>query len=163
MKHLEVIRLDENNIGDVGAAALAWAFWKMDKVKRLVLDENVIGDEGLKALAAAFKTMASLEDVGLASNLFRAEGAVALAKALPVMKSLKSVDFSGGKNVVGDEGFEALARAVPHTPKLHKLAVSPSRASDESIELLKNALSWEVFEEIEDVEEGTLMWWTDGM
>ena len=55
LKKLEVLRLDNNQIGDAGVTALAEAAGKgtLPQLKALFLNRNQIGDAGVMALAEA--------------------------------------------------------------------------------------------------------------
>ena len=101
-KRLEVLRLDDNAIGDAGAGALAAALKPAVQLETLILNDNKIGDAGVVALADALTG-----DGGLAPLTIRLEN-----------------------NQFGDEGIRALAAAFKTNEKRVRLFVTNNTISD---------------------------------
>ena len=76
------LQLDDIQIGNEGAKALANALQVNTSVQILELRENQIGDEGAKALATALQSNTSLQYLSLLSNQFGDEGGRAFLNAL---------------------------------------------------------------------------------
>lgn len=65
---LEVLSLNNNNIGDEGAGFLAHALTQNVPLQRLLLRDNNIGPPGSKALAAAMATNTCLIEIEMGGN-----------------------------------------------------------------------------------------------
>ena len=65
---LKELWLQDNKIGDAGAAALADALRVNGALKELYLDSNQIGDAGAAALADALRVNGALIDLRLGDN-----------------------------------------------------------------------------------------------
>src|SRR5690606_17248647 len=91
--HLDTLFLENNQIGDAGAIALA----KGTQYPNLYLDNNEIGDEGAIALASNN----SLNSLGLGQNKISNSGAIALSGA-----TLFYLNVSD--NQIEKEGIDAL-------------------------------------------------------
>jgi len=126
------LRLDHNEIGDVGAWALAGALTINDTLQTLWLDDNEIGTEGATALAKALTanhtltevcpghdcrldhvhawTVAACAQLTLNRSALDDAGASALAGMLAVNSTLQGLQLSD--NSVGDAGASALAKAL---------------------------------------------------
>ena len=83
--------LDDNNISDEGAKALAEALKVNTALQGLILDRNNISDEGAEALAEALKVNTALQHLWLENNNISDEGAEALAEALKVNTALQGL------------------------------------------------------------------------
>ena len=94
------------NVNDSAAIRLATTLATSD-IKTLNLTFNQIGDVGANAIARALKATPALTELGLGSNLITDHGAVNLATALKDERScLTFLNLSG--NMVGDRGAAAL-------------------------------------------------------
>lgn len=77
---------------------------------RIILEDSQIGDVGAGALAEALKTNTEVTELFLArSNIFNA-GAIALAAALKENNAVRHIHFH--ENTVGDDGAVALAEML---------------------------------------------------
>jgi len=96
------------DLGDVGAKAVAWVFVRTQVVpiRELCLGRNNIGDLGARAIAAMLKGDASIRRLSLRHNKIHNSGAVALAAALSVNRTLEELDIWG--NCLSDVGKQAL-------------------------------------------------------
>ena len=97
---IERLDLTHNNIGNVGAKALAEGLKVNKTLTSLVLYENKIGNEGAKALAEGLKVNETLKslvldvqrnDTGTAASGIGDEGAIAMAEALKVNKTVRGL------------------------------------------------------------------------
>ena len=104
------VNLDDNNIGDTGATALAEALKGNSTFKYLYLGKNNIGDRGAIALAEALKVNSTITNVNLYDNNIGATGARALAEALNVNSTITAISLND--NNIGDTGARALAEAL---------------------------------------------------
>eukprot|EP01094_Clydonella_sp_ATCC50884_P017021 TRINITY_DN2893_c0_g1_i4.p2 TRINITY_DN2893_c0_g1~~TRINITY_DN2893_c0_g1_i4.p2 ORF type:complete len:131 (-),score=26.59 TRINITY_DN2893_c0_g1_i4:74-418(-) len=78
---LACLDLEENNIGDGGAAHVADALRVNTSLKKLYLEGNNIGPEGAAQLADALRGNTSLKRLDLIENNIGPEGAAHLADA----------------------------------------------------------------------------------
>ena len=103
---LDTLCLDDNQIGDDGATALA----KLLEIHALIsldLSSNQIGDKGATDLAKALKSSYTLLiTLNFGKNQITNIGAKALAEALESNDTLR--DLYLDSNQVGDEGANAL-------------------------------------------------------
>ncbi|CAK0848215.1 unnamed protein product [Prorocentrum cordatum] len=138
MPGLQYLHLPSNGIGDDGAQALAKALPSMRGLQWLSLSSNGIGDDGAQALAKALPSMPGLQYLYLARNGIGDDGAQALAKALPSMPALRRLYLSS--NGIGDDGAQALAKALPSMPGLQYLDLARNGIGDDGAQALKSAL-----------------------
>ncbi|MGH3055120.1 MAG: hypothetical protein ACRDL7_09110, partial [Gaiellaceae bacterium] len=110
-KQLQELSLDNSNIGDSGAEALATVLFNLEKLRNLYLDGNNIGDEGAKLLAHALPWQ--LQKFHLEKNNVGDAGAGAIATVLPSLTLLQELCLGGNK--IGEAGTEALAKALLST------------------------------------------------
>ena len=106
------IELTKNQIDDNGAKHLAEAL-KNIKVFGLDLSHNNIGNDGAIALANAWR-INCIRGLKLVHNQIGPEGAYELAKVFP--RYHKTFDLS--YNLLGDQGAEAVALALPKAKEL---------------------------------------------
>ena len=85
----------DNDIGDVGVAAIAEALQEHPSLRFLNIEYNNISDEGARALAEALGHNGQLQTLWLFSNDIGADGAWALSEALQVNSSLQNLDLDG--------------------------------------------------------------------
>jgi len=120
MALLEVLKVDGNSLRDAGASALAASLAGKARLRVLRLNNNCIRDAGAAALATAVgQLQGALQEFGLNSNLLTSQGARALA-GMYAGSGVGALGGGGGGpavlrvkgNLIGDEGGEALARAV---------------------------------------------------
>ncbi|KAL3912795.1 MAG: hypothetical protein SGILL_006744 [Bacillariaceae sp.] len=98
-----------NQIGPVGARAVAMMLSTNSSLRRISLGNNAIGDEGAQAIAEALtqNPHSSLVYLGLGYNEIGNEGAVAITDAVSQLKLFATLDLSG--NLIGNEGAKALS------------------------------------------------------
>jgi len=113
---LQVVRLVECNIGDVGASSIARLLSGKQHafgLRELNLSVNRIGDRGVVEIADALPKLDSLERLLLERNQIGHMGAEALARRLPrsnVSELVLGTHLGG--NPLGPEGVKALATAL---------------------------------------------------
>lgn len=119
--HLLPIRalwLGGNNIGEIGATALARELPDLKEVRHLGLGNNNLGAKGGPAICRALANM-SLTTLWLQNNGFGDLGAASLAEVLPQIRGLQRLVLSG--NGVGDDGAASLAEGLRGTACLQRM------------------------------------------
>ena len=151
---LRRLQLHENRIGDAGFAALAQSM-RPDGASALQLlrvDFNRIGDVGFEALAEAWAENGGAEmlELAAAGNEVTGRGFAAMIAVLHNAPRLRSLAFgsSSGGNRIGDDGVEALVRALREQQFARQHGVLSINLKENSLsldgeELLAAALSWE--------------------
>jgi hypothetical protein len=126
------------DVGARGAQALAEMLCVNTVLKELYLFGCSIGDEGARHLAVALQRNRMLQELDLCENGITHKGA-AFAAVLPFNQTLKRLSLSF--NPLGDDGVEALAKAVPHSGLremvLHRVQFG-ERGCAALVEMLKN-------------------------
>jgi hypothetical protein len=135
---LRSLHLNNEDIDDDGAAALAQELQVNTSLQELHLNDNEIGDAGAVALALALQVNTSLQMLFLSDNCIGDSGATALAQALPVQKSLRGLYLTN--NSIGDSGAAALAQALQVNKSLQELNLGNNEMSDEGGKLLLETL-----------------------
>ena len=102
LQSLKKLSLASNNIGDVGAIAIANAL--PPTLETLILNNNLIGDAGATAIAGALPP--TFETLVLYFNRIGNAGATAIAKKLPELQSLKYLDLR--HNNIKDDGADKI-------------------------------------------------------
>jgi hypothetical protein len=103
---LEVIELQDNNIGPTGVQRLFSAIRMHPGIKTVELMNNPLTDTGAKHIASVLPDC-QLETLSLNSTKIGPAGAVVLAKAL---RNNRTITFLGmGYNQIGNEGVETFA------------------------------------------------------
>lgn len=136
---LKRLDLDHNQIGDIGATALAGALQHMPTLVNLDLKGNGIGDLGAKAIGTELWHTALLTHLDLDKNSIGPSGARALTAALRKAPMLTFLSLS--RNSIGDEGAKALASVLRHMPGLMALDVSANGLGNEGQLVLAAAMA----------------------
>ena len=97
-----------SDVDDAAAIRLATTV-ATSSIQILNLTFNQIGDVGARAIAGAMQATPSLTELGLGSNLITDHGALALAQALEDEDAALTFLNLGG-NMIGDRGAFALVR-----------------------------------------------------
>jgi Ran GTPase-activating protein (RanGAP) involved in mRNA processing and transport len=92
-RHVCLLSLGGNAIGDAGALELASLLKLTNTLSTLNLHGNRVGNSGARALAEALQFNTTLTSLDVENNAFTAEGATLLAYALNVNATL--VEFTG--------------------------------------------------------------------
>ena len=129
---LRTIDLRGNELGDETMLALAETLGSTTskRLEVLRLDDNAIGDAGVGALAAALKPAVQLETLILNDNKIGDAGVVALADALTGDGGLAPLTIRLENNQFGDEGIRALAAAFKTNEKRVRLFVTNNTIGD---------------------------------
>ncbi len=144
LPNLEKLRLDNNNIGDIGLSALATAVGNgaLPLLNSLYLGDNQIGDSGLASFATALGSGAlpSLTQLVLIENQIGDAGLTAFATAVGSgsLPSLKTLGL--GHNMIGDAGVSALAGAMGALPSLTELYLNRNQIGDDGIAAFATAV-----------------------
>ena len=118
------MNLHSNQIGDVGAKALAEAMKENRTVTWIHLAFNRIGDAGSMALADALKENNTEVDL---SHKIGDAGTTALAQAIKVNKWAANMNLLATQ--VGDAGAQALAEALKENNTVTLISLWPSIGS----------------------------------
>ena len=116
MANLEVLLLDDNQVGDAGCIALAKALGTgaMAQLRELHFMDNKIGDAGMTALAGAVArgSLPQLQLLRLDSDKVGDQGMIAFAESLGngALAQLRKLYL--GDNEIGEPGMTALAGAI---------------------------------------------------
>ncbi|XP_067883853.1 dynein regulatory complex subunit 5-like [Heterodontus francisci] len=108
-KTLKVLKLPRNRIDDEKLRVLVKYMLNHPSLVELDLSHNLIEDNGAKVVAKLLHKT-KLEKVNLCNNRISAYGARAIAYKVRRFSTLKSLNIR--LNQIGDEGGEALARAL---------------------------------------------------
>ena len=137
---LKWLNLSNNSINDAGAVALAEALHFNSTLMWLKLSNNStsINNGGAVALAQALHHNSTLEWLKLSNNSINDAGAVALAEALHFNSTLKWLILSN--NSFNDAGAVALAEALRHNRTLKWLKLSNNSINDAGAVALAQAL-----------------------
>ena len=108
---LQVLHLDDTQIGDEGVAALAAALPGNGMLQTLRINHNQFGDAGAKALAEAIKASGpTLTELRLNHNRIGDDGIYALAEAYKVNRALVAVYL--GENAFGSAARQAITKVL---------------------------------------------------
>lgn len=110
--------LDMNDCGiDDNKAVFISEFLKESKViKQIKLNSNNISDVGISALGKMFATLPGLEEINVAHNKFGDEGAKDLFNSLKSVWSLRFLDIRG--NSFSEESLLSLVELLSSNPRL---------------------------------------------
>jgi len=133
LPRLQVLRLENNRVGEDGAAAIGKALEAAEGVTRVAfkvlrLYNNSIGDVGAAALATSLKEV-KVDTLNLAKNGIGDEGAKAIGALLAATHSL--IQLRVDLNKIGDEGAEALAAALDANRSLKVLHANHNEFSEQ--------------------------------
>ena len=143
---VEKLYLENNKLGDEGAAAIAAAAAAggLPCLEVLDLDGTKIGDAGMQALASAFVGGAfrELETLWLGRNAIGDAGVAALAGAFEKLALPKLQNLHLYANKIGHEGMMALVTAIngKSLSKVQVLDLERNELSVESIKALVKAI-----------------------
>ena len=120
---VEILNLDDVNMDDNGAEALASGLMHSESLKRLDLSRNLVDDTGIAALVSGLTAAANsnLEELYLSENQFSTAGIRSLSALIQSQgSSLKKLSLNR-MQVVDDDGILILADALTNKTKLQSL------------------------------------------
>jgi len=139
---LTQLHLDNNQLGDQGAAAVAQLVREAARLRTLLLDYAAVGAPGWRALGEAVAQSSTLEVLSLSGMPIADDaGALAIATALSANTSLQHVRLCDCE--IGDAGAVALAsalRGLPPDSRLELFDLSYNDIGDEGAAALVDAL-----------------------
>eukprot|EP00808_Paulinella_micropora_P012269 g57646.t1 len=130
--------LSNQNLGAVGASAVAKGLQVNEALQVLILIDNNIGPEGAKAIADMLKVNKTLRELEIVGNNIGDTGAQALGEALQVNKTL--VKFDVGNNEIGPAGAEAMANMLKVNTSLTSLSLQYNDIGPEGAKQIAKAL-----------------------
>ena len=137
---LATLRLQHNQLGDMGAEAFAFALRdERCGLTDLNLSDNQISDEGALMLAEAMTLGCKLERLDLSNNQIGEAGGVAFAKALASNKTPLNT-FKLVRNKLGEESGVAFAQAISSSSTIRTLCLQHNDMGGRSAEALSIAL-----------------------
>jgi Ran GTPase-activating protein (RanGAP) involved in mRNA processing and transport len=122
MSCLSSIFLEDNNLEDEGAKALATVLSKNETLTACDIASNNIGPLGIAALSSVLALeKCRLVSFKLSDNFAGDDGAASLAESLGVNTSLTLLDLSDTE--IGDLGAQSLAQSLIHNSSLRALSL----------------------------------------
>eukprot|EP00118_Oscarella_pearsei_P012671 m.95303 g.95303 ORF g.95303 m.95303 type:complete len:607 (+) comp36841_c0_seq3:102-1922(+) len=137
MQCLQILRLNWNDISELGTACLAPVIAKT-YLTRVELGWNKIGYEATPALADMLTNCSSLQSVELSNNCLGPRGAVILADALKGNTSLLELGLRS--NQIGGKGARAIFRALRSNGTLKRINLSYNGFGDGTASVLAGVL-----------------------
>jgi len=137
---LVAVRLQESDLGNEGASALATGLTQnsASAVRSLELSSNSIGEEGAQQLAALLSASTSLTRLDLTSNKLGARGTRAVMMSLHHNSTLTALSLRD--NDVMEAGAAAVAAALEINGTLSTLWLGKNRIGDEGVVAIASAL-----------------------
>eukprot|EP00808_Paulinella_micropora_P027241 g40439.t1 len=111
--------LSSQNLGAVGASAVAKGLQENKTVIELRMGANEIGPAGAEAIANMLKVNEALQVLSLIGNNIGPEGAKAIADMLKVNSTLTALDIGG--NGIGPQGAQSIADAIKENTALESI------------------------------------------
>jgi Ran GTPase-activating protein (RanGAP) involved in mRNA processing and transport len=132
------ICLEDSDIGDEGAKAIAEALKDAKVGHKIDLGLNHIGAKGAKAIAEALKDAKVGHEIDLNSNNIEAKGAKAIAEALKDTKVGHVISLRYNK--IGAEGSRTIAEALKDAKVGHSVDIGGNDIRDEGAKIIAEAL-----------------------
>eukprot|EP00177_Eucheuma_denticulatum_P004900 GFKZ01008906.1.p1 GENE.GFKZ01008906.1~~GFKZ01008906.1.p1 ORF type:complete len:459 (-),score=93.13 GFKZ01008906.1:459-1835(-) len=134
-RELEELYLCNNGLaadaGELISSALLET--KPTSLKVLHFHNNLLETAGSVALAPVVENSPSLTDFRFSSLRLGRDGAVRICQALEPRVGLTIVKLNLSDNTFGEEGAEALAKALSHAPQLEELLLRDDMLGDDGI------------------------------
>ncbi|KJE97750.1 hypothetical protein CAOG_07854 [Capsaspora owczarzaki ATCC 30864] len=134
----ESLDLNQEQIGDAGARAIAEALKVNKTLTSLNLGWNQIGSDGAQEIAEALKVNTTLTKLYLESNEIANAGALAIAEALKVNRTLTELYLRDTR--IGGAGAQAIAEALRVNTKLTLLDLEVNQIGDTGAQAFAEAL-----------------------
>jgi Ran GTPase-activating protein (RanGAP) involved in mRNA processing and transport len=137
LKKLEILSLEDNNLGCDGVCYLAGAFKKLTSLKELWLHINDIGPSGGICLSNSLKHLKNLEKLTLDENSIENKAALKIISSLKTLKNFKELGL--GYNCISEDAILNLVVDLASHP-LSKLTLCGNNISEESHSRILNIL-----------------------
>lgn len=132
VENLHSIKIDDGELKDADAIALARVVAKQPHLQELVLLKNYIGPEGLDALTDAASKHSSLRNVNLSRNCLKGqEGGESAARFMQANPQLDTFNLSG--NMLGDDGGAIVADALTALPRVRLFFAAHTQMGSETL------------------------------
>lgn len=118
---LEALQLSFNHFSGKGIEPLINALWGLTGLKELKLDNNNIGDVGAQLLAAVCPQMKDLETLDVGFNKIKSQGIKVLMTAITRSKNITSLSISG--NTIDAIAAKAVAFALAFNRSLVSISL----------------------------------------
>lgn len=135
---LDTLDIENNDLGDTGAAALGCLVLQCPFLARLFANENAISDDGIAELVPGLAQCSKLCRLSLGLNEITCTGARVLAQALPSWFSLAELNLES--NNIANDGARCLAAAAPECIALQWLSLSKNEISEDVAQELAETL-----------------------
>lgn len=136
LRHLQILNLCSNNVGDVGATACAEMLCKNCHLKTIRLSHNRITAKGAHRLALALRVNTVLCELYLDWNDIRNEGCMTFSQSIPLARGLKTLTLEN--NNISDEG--ALSIGARGLGTLKELFLGNNKISDAGVLSIRDEL-----------------------
>jgi hypothetical protein len=144
---LEVLALANNYITGEAMARLAEQLTKLTRLRKLLLQQNDLGEKGASALANCFSSMHSLSVLTLDYCVLRAPGLYSIATGLKHLSNMKRLRINhNGLSLLHDNFYtdelvcSQLATAFENLPKLFRVDLMQSGFTSHDALALSRAL-----------------------
>jgi len=118
---LESLQLSFNQFTGKGIEPLVNALWGLTGLKELKLDNNNIGDVGAQLLAAVFPQLENLETIDVGFNKIKSQGIKVLMSAITSARNIKTLSISG--NTIDANAAKAVAYALAFNRSLVSISL----------------------------------------
>jgi Ran GTPase-activating protein (RanGAP) involved in mRNA processing and transport len=110
----------------------------MDSLKKICLENNNIKDRGAIALAKCLEENDTMLSIYLENNAIGRDGAVALGEMFSNKFKLSKLNINS--NPIGDEGFKSIANGLTEIETLRNFTMADCNLSHASIPYLSKCL-----------------------
>jgi hypothetical protein len=140
MNDLLELRMDNTELRDDDAQALARLVAQNPHLQKLDISNNFIGPEGVSAIAEAATNHPALREVNVAHNMLKdkeaGEAVAALMRNIPLLE-----DLNFCRNMLGDEGSAIVADALADAPRLYRLFAGELNNTKRGVEKIIEAVA----------------------
>lgn len=151
---LRAINLIDNNIGDVGAQAIARLLADNSKIRHLNLSYNNINALGASYISDALKNNTSLNVLILNSNNLADAGAIFLGAVLQHLRSLSTLELYS--NNITNQGAKILVQTLGTNTALKKLNIAANMLTAPIVVFIEQMLMVNSTLEICDISENKI-------
>ncbi|XP_064644382.1 leucine-rich repeat-containing protein 74B-like isoform X2 [Lineus longissimus] len=123
------LSLSDNNIGQIGAGAIAECLAQNRTLVRLNLSSNDLGNDEAHFISTALKVNRDLDELDLSKNSFGDDSCSALGSAIGINEGLRTIDLSWNK--IRMKGTAALVKGLLRNDTLRCLKLSGNGVANE--------------------------------